>query len=220
MMRRDPSPRRRRLLPLLAVVVAGGLVAGATMLTGLLFGWFPSATVTRDRSAPVVLAELRDLARYTAATGEFSQVIDIEKDVRYVPDFLAGDRTVLVAVGRVDAEVDFSELDARRVVVSPDGDRVEIHLPPAELAEPALDHDETHVAARSRGLFNRVDSALSSNPGDDQKLMAQAQASLSDAATGTELTERAEENTAAMLRGLLGALGYDDVVVLFDAPAV
>jgi hypothetical protein len=218
-MQRNSAPRRRsRVLPALAVLVVGGVLLGGSMFAGLLFGWFPSGTVTQDRSAPVVLQQLQDLARYKAASGQFSQVLDVEHDVRFVPDFLAGDRTVLVAVGSVDAEVDFSGLDGQHVTVSEDGKRVEIRLPPAELGEPRLDHEETHVASRQRGLANRIDSALTSNPDDDQKLMAQAQRSLTDAASGTELTGRAEANTRAMLTGLLTALGFDEVVITFDAP--
>ncbi|MEZ5234929.1 MAG: DUF4230 domain-containing protein [Acidimicrobiales bacterium] len=70
----------------------------------------------------------------TAATGEFSELVDVEDDVRYVPDFLAGERTVMVAVGSVDAEVDFSRLDGSHIVVSEDGRSVVVHLPPTGCA--------------------------------------------------------------------------------------
>lgn len=198
-------------------VVVAGVLSFAAVLTGL---WSPFATETVDRSAPVVLHELQDISRYRAATGEFSELIDVEDDVKHLPDFLAGERTVLVAVGSVDAEVDFSRLDDTHIEVSADGRTVEVHLPPAELREPQLDMSRTHVATRSRGLANRVGEALTSNAQDDAALYQRAQEQIAAAAAATELRSRAEENTRVMLTGLLRGLGYEQVVVSFDAPSV
>lgn len=216
-----PDRRARRagrfLVGAALAVLAVFVVSSAALLTGL---WSPFGTETVDRSAPVVLHELQDISRYRAATGEFSELIDVEDDVKLVPDFLAGERTVLVAVGSVDAEVDFSRLDDAHVVVSEDGTTVEVHLPPAELREPQLDMSRTHVATRSRGLANRVSEALTSNAQDDSALYQRAQEQIAAAAATTELRSRAEENTRLMLTGLLRGLGYEQVVVSFDAPSV
>lgn len=197
------------------------VAAVALSLASLLAGWWsPFGTDTVDRSAPVVLHELQDISRYRAATGEFSELVDVEDDVRYVPDFLAGERTVMVAVGSVDAEVDFSRLDDSHVVVSEDGRSVVVHLPPAELRSPQLDMTRTHIATRSRGLANRVGEALTSNAQDDAALYQRAQDQIAEAAAATELRSRAEENTRAMLTGLLQGLGYEEITVVFDAPTV
>lgn len=202
-------------MAVLSVVIL--LVGG---FSAVLLGWSPFPTETVDRSAPVVLHQLQDISRYKAATGEFSELVDVEQDVKWVPDFVAGQRTVMVAVGSVDAEVDFSRLDGRNVVVSPDGKRVEIHLPPAELTEASLDMERSHVATRSRGLANRVDEALTSNARDDSGLYQRATEQITQAAHATELTRRAEENTRSMLTGLLQGLGYEEIEVSFDAPTV
>jgi hypothetical protein len=212
--RRSRLPGLVGVAGLLAVTVVIGLFAA------VLVGWSPFRTERVDRSAPVVLEQLQDIARYRAATGEFSELIDVEQDVRLMPDFLAGERTVVVAVGSVDAEVDFSRLDAEYISVSEDGKRVEIRLPPAELREPTLDMDQTHVATRSRGLANRVGEALTSNARDDSGLYQQAAAQIAGAAAATELRARAEENTRAMLTGLLRGLGFEEIVVTFDVPTV
>lgn len=209
--------RRGRIIGLLALVSFGFLTVVVISFAAVLLGWSPFSTETNDRSAPVVLQSLADLSNYEAATGQFSELIDIESDVRLVPDFLAGERTVVVAVGSVDAEVDFSQLTGDNVVVSEDGRSVEIHLPPATLSEPRLDFDETHVASRSRGLANRVGEALTNNAKDDQELYRRAEAQIAEAADATELRDRAEENTRAMLTGLLQGLGFEDVTVSFDA---
>ena len=52
-----------------------------------------------DRSAPVVLKQLRDVSTYTAATGEFESTVDIENDMNCLPSFLGGERAIFVGVG-------------------------------------------------------------------------------------------------------------------------
>lgn len=203
--------------------MVGGLALVAVLLVvvvALSAGWNPWSAATVDRSAPVVLEQLRDLARYKAASGDFSELVDVEEDARLLPDFVAGQRTLLIAVGTVDAEVDFSRLGGEYVTVSPDGKAVEVRLPPAELSEPRLDFDRTHVVNRDRGIINRVSEALSSNARDDQALYQRATAQLEAAATRTPLRQRAEENTRLMLTSLLQGLGYEHVTVSFDAPRV
>lgn len=210
--------RTGRVTSLVGLAALSVLILFVGTFSAVLLGWSPFTTTTVDRSAPVVLQELQDIARYKAATGQFSELVDVEKDVKWVPDFVAGQRTVMVAVGSVDAEVDFSQLSGEQVVVSPDGKRVEIHLPPAELAEANLDMEQSHVASRNRGIANRLDEAFTANARDDGGLYQKAEEQITAAAQGTELRSRAEDNTRAMLTGLLQGLGYDEVVVTFDAP--
>ncbi len=213
------SGRRRGhrwvLVPLALLIVLGTAALAIGGLASLL-DWRPFGVHAEDRSAPVVLHELRDLARYRAASGEFSQVVDVERDVEWVPDFLAGERTLLVAVGTVDAEIDFAGLGPQHIETSADGKNVTIHLPPAQLSPPRLDFDQTHVVSRDRGVVNRVNEALGSNAGDDQQLYQRATRQLADAAAATELRQRAEANTTLMLQTLLHGLGYENVEVVYD----
>ena len=153
-----------------------------------------------------------------AAFSKRAAQVDVETDARLLPDFVAGQRTLLIAVGTVDAEVDFSRLGGEYVTVSADGKDVEVRLPPAELSETRLDFDRTHVVNRDRGIIDRLSEALSSNARDDQVLYQRASAQIEAAATRTQLRQRAEENTRLMLTSLLQGLGYEQVTVTFDAP--
>lgn len=65
-------------------------------------------------------------------------------------------------------------------------------------------------------MLNRVGGALVDNPTSEQDLILAAQAKMRIAAAQVNLVERAEENTTKMLTGMLGALGYDDVTVVYE----
>jgi hypothetical protein len=211
-------PRRPGVIAttLRPALVAGGIVAALAAVAFVTVGrlWpTPFETVTIDRSTPPVLLELRDLAEFHAAEGQFSVVIDTEDDVRWVPSALAGERVQYVAVGSVDAVVDFGAIDHTDVRVT--GSTVRIVLPPATLAEPRLDLSESHVLNRDRGLLNRIGGVFSDSPTSEAMLQELAVARLADAAAATELARRAEANTTAMLTSMLTAMGFEQVIVRF-----
>src|SRR6266545_3073738 len=99
------SARPWQILGVLLTVVV--LALGVMGLTSLLPNLNPFKTQEVDRSGPVLLQSIKDLSQYHAAAGEFQVVIDLEKDVKFLPDFLAGTRALFVAYGSVNAFVDF-----------------------------------------------------------------------------------------------------------------
>src|SRR5690349_3515103 len=154
-----------------------------------------------------------------AATGSYQVMVDIEKDAKYIPAFLKGERTLFLAQGSVDAGVDFSGLGPGAVTVNPDHS-VTISLPHATLSKPVLDTDASHVVDRDRGLLDRIGSVFSDSPTGEQGLYAAAEPKLRAAADESALVAKADQNTTAMLQKFLGALGYDHVNVAFqDNPA-
>lgn len=188
------------------------------LVFGRLFGFIDFGSKEIDRSGPPLLVQLTDLAEYHAASSNFELVIDLEKDVKYMPDILAGQRDVLVAAGSVDAVVDFSQLKDANVVVSPDRKSVSVRLPAPRLAEPRVDNQRTRVVARQRGLLDRVGSVFSDQPVDDQKLYVRAEDKLRAAADQSQLRALAEKNTRSMLESLLHSLGFTQVDITFDPP--
>ena len=221
----DLAPRARRGG---VAVIAVALVALACLAVGVVAGFAvrgglrnPFTVEQVDRSEPAVLLALQDLSEYRAASGQYHVIVDVEQDVGMLPSFLAGERTLYVGLGTVDAAVDLGELgpDRVQVVPGPDGTpgSVRITLPPAELTPPRLDPDGSYVYSQSRGLVDRIEDALSSAPEGEQELQRQAVAMLEDAAEDSDLRDRAEANTRAMLEALLESLGFDRVDVTFDA---
>lgn len=112
----------------MAVLVALAC-AVVLMLSGIIPVFGRSTTV--DRTQTPVLQRIAKLNQFTAATGTFQVIVDIEDDVGGLPSILAGERTLMVASGEVEAEVDFTGLKSDAIVVDDaDGSVVVTILPP------------------------------------------------------------------------------------------
>ncbi|HUG84008.1 MAG TPA: DUF4230 domain-containing protein, partial [Euzebya sp.] len=111
-------------LLLVALAFMAG-VAGRAVLSDI---WPSLDSETVDRSEPAVLLAVRDMAELRAASGQYHVVLDVEEDVPILPSFIAGRRTLFVALGTVDAAVDLADLGEEGVEVSEDGTSVRITL--------------------------------------------------------------------------------------------
>ena len=206
--------RRRFPTFVIGLFAIVALLVGAAVVGRSLFG-IPFETSTVDHSPPVVIVDLRDLAEYHAAQGQFEVVIDQEDDVSWMPAALAGERVQFVGVGTVDAVVDFSTLPTIAVVVSEDGKGVTVTLPRPQLQSPVIDNEQSHVMNRDRGLFNRIGGVFSDNPTSEAELYAAAADKMAAAAETTNLLQRAEDNVKSMLYTLLRSLGFERVDIRF-----
>jgi hypothetical protein len=137
--------------------------------------------------------------------GNFEVVLDVARDVDWVPDFVAGERSLFVAAGTVNAYVDFGGFDDGDLLMSEDGKAVTIRLPEAELDKPNLDQKRTYLSAMERGMINRINDALSTQ--DQRELYAKAEDKLTAAANESELKSQADKNTRTMLVGMFQGLG-------------
>ncbi|MFI9010696.1 DUF4230 domain-containing protein [Actinosynnema sp. NPDC053489] len=190
-----------------AVLVAVGVLVAAVLVVPK----FLPGTDTIDRSQPALLQSLRDLSQYHASAGEFQVVLDIERDVRYVPSVLAGQRTLFVAAGTVNAYVDFGgmadgALEVPPTTASGEARKVRLALPKPVLDKPNLDQERCYVFAQERGLLDRLTSLVQTQ--DQQPFYVAAEQKIADAARESGLVQRADENTRKMLTGMFGALGY------------
>jgi hypothetical protein len=214
-----PRVRRSRTALVGAAAVLGGLVVvGADRALDALPGFgAPFEEQVVDRSRPALLQSLADLDDYHAAKGRFQVVVDLERDVRNVPAWVKGERTTYLAVGSVDALVDMGALSGD--AVQTDGTSATITLPAPTLDDARLDLAESRVLDRDRGLVDRVAGAFSDDPTSEREVALVAEDRLTAAAVESDLLARAEESTRAMLTGLAGSFGYDDVTVRFEGAA-
>jgi len=196
----------------LAVLVAAVAVV---QVRSLLQGIPTTGTRTIDRSGPVLLQSMRDLSRYDAASGTFQVIVDLEKDTPFLPTAVVGQRTLFVAIGSVDAFVDFSHLDSDAIQVSGDRSTVQVRLPHAALDKPNLDHQRSYVFAQESGIVDRVRAFFDQSPNSQAELYQVAEKKIGDAASQSGLKVRAEANTRTMLRDMLRSLGYQQVTVTY-----
>jgi len=212
---------RRSLVHVTVLLVALAAV-GFGLVVGLktLRPQNPVRERTVDRSSPALLKSLTDLAELHAAEGRYQVLVDVEKDTRYVPSVLKGNRTVYSATGSVDALVDMSAIGPGSIRV--EGSSVHVTVPAVRLADPALDLAQSRVLSRDRGLLDRIGSAVGDERNPDQQLLLLAEGKVGRAATeDTQLRQRAESNARTTIAALIRAVGFADVVVDFaPAPAV
>jgi hypothetical protein len=215
-----PRVRRSRTALVGAAAVLGGLVVvGADRALDALPGFgAPFEEQVVDRSRPALLQSLADLDDYHAAKGRFQVVVDLERDVRNVPAWVKGERTTYLAVGSVDALVDMGALS---------GDAVQTDGTSATITLPARTLDDARSTWR-RGPRARRDprARRPGSPAPSPTTRPRSGRSrwwprprLTAAAVESDLLARAEASTRAMLTGLAGSFGYDDVTVRFEGAA-
>lgn len=196
----------------IAVLVVGGLVLGSVFDIDL-----PFSKQTNDHSPALVLNEIRDLSEFHAAQAEFEVTVDREVDVKWVPSFIAGDRVQFVAVGTVDAIVDFGGLGADSVIIDNETNTATVLLPVPVADDPVVDLERSGVMNRDRGVLDRLGSVFVDSPTEEISLIREAEDKMAASVADTDLIARAEASTTATVTGLLQALGIENVRVVYTA---
>jgi hypothetical protein len=152
---------------------------------------------------PTVVRQIRALERMETASYTMDKIISGERENPILPNFLAGDRLLLVAHGEVIAGLDLSKLQPGDVQVH--GRSVTIHLPPAEIFTTTLDNAKTRVYSRDTGLFTSPDPNLE---GD---VRAEAEHQLEAAALQDGILKTADTNARQTVNSVLSSLGFESV---------
>ncbi len=216
---RQPDVRRHRFPVRLVATLAGlaVVVPLAGRIPDLLPTWGnPVEQHVVDRSTPPLLLALDDLSEYHAASGTFQVVLDRERDRQYVPSVISGERISFLATGTADAYVDFAGLGPNKVRTSADRLAVTISLPAPRVGKVRVDPARSRVLDRDRGIVERVGGMFAENPSAEREMYTLADRKLTRAAARSDLRQRAEQNTRAMLTTLAHSLGYERVVVTFE----
>jgi hypothetical protein len=212
-------PRRRGFMWILgAIALAIVLVVGLQVTNLWPLFRNPFTEQTTDRSQPPLLKSIQDLSRYVAAEGNFEVIVDTQTNRDKIPDFLLNERVLFVGAGTVEAYVDFGKISDGQIIRSADGKSVEIKLPPPQLGDVNLDLKRSYPYAEQRGLLNRLNDLINSDPNRMQPVYQLAEDKIAAAARDGGLQDRAKENTTKMLEGLLRSLGYETVKITYTSP--
>ena len=156
-----------------------------------------------DVSQPTVVNKIQQLQRLETVVYTMDKVVSGEKENAILPNFLAGDRLLMVVHGEVVAGVDFSGLKSGDVAV--DEKTVVLRLPSAQVFSTRIDNARTKVYSRQTGLLVPVDPDL------ETQVRQEAERQLQQAALLDGILKTANTNARTTLTSLLQGLGFEQV---------
>src|ERR1700674_2594563 len=115
-------------------------------------------TLSIDVSQPTVVDRIQRLQRLESVVYTMDKLVTGAKESPIFPDFLAGDRLLMMVHGEVVAGIDFSNLKLSDVRV--DGKQIHLHLPASQVFRTRIDSAKTRVYSRQTGLLVPTDPNL------------------------------------------------------------
>jgi len=202
------SGKRRSWLTTMLAFFAGALVAALVLLFVLrashnaLSSWWQRATRS-DLSQPTVVDRIQKLQRLESVVYTMDKIVTGEKESSILPDFLVGDRLLLLVHGEVIAGIDFQALKPSDVQVK--GKQVRVHLPQAEVLVTKLDSSKTRVYSRQTGWLVPTDPNLESQVRQD------AEMDLRRSALADGILQKAQDNARSTITSLMQSMGFDEI---------
>jgi hypothetical protein len=196
------------LLGALLLGLAGFLVLSRSSGPALLsrvWSAMTGRTLTIDVSQPTVVDRIQRLQRLETVVYTMDKVVSGAKENPIFPDFLAGDRLLLLVHGEVVAGIDFSSLKPGDVKV--EGRQVHIHVPAAQVFSTRLDSTKTRVYSRQTGLLVPTDPNL------ETQVRQEAERQLLAAALADGILKTAQQNANSTLTSLLQGLGFQQITL-------
>jgi len=160
-------------------------------------------TLSIDVSQPAVVDRIQRLQRLETVVYTMDKVVTGAKENPIFPDFLAGDKLLMLVHGEVVAGIDFSNLKPGDVRV--EGRKIRLHLPPSEIFRTRLDSAKTRVYSRQTGLLVPTDPNL------ETRVREEAERQLEAAALADGILKAAQQNAASTLGSLLQGLGFEKI---------
>jgi len=102
---------------------------------------------TRINSEGSVIERIQKLQRLETVVFNMDKIVTGEKDNPILPDFIAGDRLMMIVHGQVVAGIDFTRLKKSDIAVQ--GNAVRVHLPNPQILITRLDNSRTKVYSRN-----------------------------------------------------------------------
>jgi uncharacterized protein DUF4230 len=206
-------PRKRSRLGLVPGLIIGAALA---LLFALLAGRVQSGPLaalwsaltgrsTRIASQPAIVERIQRLQRMETVVFNMDKIVTGEKGSVFLPDFLAGDKMILIVHGQVVAGIDFAQIRSADIQVN--GREIHVKLPNAKILLTRLDNARTRVYSRSTGLLVPTDPNLES------QVRQQAEGELLDEAGRGGILNTARDNARATITSLLLGMGFEKVEV-------
>jgi hypothetical protein len=194
------------LLGVLCVGSMGWLMlsrdSGRTLLSHM-WSAVTGRTLSIDVGQPTVVDRIRRLQRLETVVYTMDKLVTGAKENPIFPDFLAGDRLLMMVHGEVVAGIDFSNLKPGDVRV--DGRQIRLHLPASQVFSTRLDSAKTRVYSRQTGLL------VSTDPNLETQVRQEAERQLQEAALSDGILKNAQQNATSTISTLLQGLGFEKI---------
>ncbi len=214
---RSPRPARSSLVFVFALLIGlflgvlfigsvGWLMlsrnSGQTLLSHL-WSAVTGRTLTIGINQPTVVDRIQRLQRLETVIYTMDKLVTGAKENPILPDFLTGDRLLMMVHGEVVAGLDFSNLKPGDVSV--DGKRIHLHLPASQVFRTRIDSAKTRVYSRQTGLLVPTDQNL------ETQVRQEAERELQAAALADGILQTAQQNAALTISSLLQGLGFEKI---------
>jgi hypothetical protein len=202
-----------------ALALFAGLLLGALLLSSIGFlilsrnsgpallsrvwSTVTGRTLSIDVSQPTVVSRIQQLQRLETVVYTMDKIVSGAKENPIFPDFLAGDRLLLLVHGEVVAGLDFSSLKPGNVKV--EGNQIRLHLPAAQVFSTRLDSAKTRVYSRQTGLL------VATDPNLESQVRQEAERQLLEAALADGILRTAQQNATSTITSLLQGLGFEKI---------
>jgi hypothetical protein len=212
--RRSGPPVRLIVLVIIVLPLAGVLILSAIVLHGAHAGqnWLSRVysavtgrSLTIDVTQPTVVNRIQRLSRLETVVYTMDKIVSGSKENPILPDFLAGDRLLMLVHGEVVAGIDFETLKPDDVHIS--GREIHIHLPAAQVFSTRLDGAKTRVYSRQTGLLVPTDPNL------EIQVRQESERQLEQSALADGILRTAQQNAASTVTSLLQGLGFETITV-------
>jgi Protein of unknown function (DUF4230) len=208
------QPKRSIGIAVVGGVLLGVLIVGAMgwlmlsrnsgrALLSHLMSAVTGRTVSIDVGQPTVVDRIQRLQRLETVVYTMDKLVTGAKENPVLPDFLTGDRLLMMVHGEVVAGIDFSNLKPDDVRV--DGKEIRLHLPAAQVFSVRLDSAKTRVYSRQTGLLVPTDPNL------ETQVRQEAEREMHDAALADGILRNAQQNGASTISSLLQGLGIQKI---------
>jgi hypothetical protein len=217
----SPEPGQKRSLTI-AIGLAAGLLLGilltaafahvaVTASTGMLHSlsaFLTGRSTTIDTSSPAIVDRIRKLSRLETVIYSIDKIVEGERQYALLPNFLTGDKLLLIAHGEVIAGVDLSQLKPSDVSINGDplhSGSIHIHLPAPQVLTTRLDNAHTRVYSRMTGVL------VTADPNLETQVRQAAEQQITQAAISDGILDRARQNAQTSVTALLYGLGFHTV---------
>jgi hypothetical protein len=160
-------------------------------------------TLSIDVSQLTVVDRIQRLQRLETVVYTMDKLVTGAKENPIFPDFLAGDRLLMLVHGEVVAGIDFADLKLGDVRVN--GKEIQLHIPAPQVFRTRIDSAKTRVYSRQTGLLVPTDPNL------ETQVRQEAERQLQEAAMADGILRTAQQNAASTISSLLQGLGFEKI---------